>query len=377
MTTKRSTDDITQAVMARPEVVRLLEHSKGENPAAVREQVSAYLDELRTTQRYPFYRALQHPLYPILRKVERHDENIGTVRDAVKDSRVVYASNHRSHLDYLVEPLVLDDNGIRPPLIAAGINLFGGPLGLIHKHVTGAVPIRRATKDPIYLTTLKAYVAELLRDHDLFFYPEGGRSYSGEMKPHKTGLLHAALQSGVKNVLLIPAAIAYDVVLEDRAIARQGVKKRQRPFTYELAEMVGLAVGYRSRAYVTFGPPIALGAYDPDSRKDALELAHLTRGTIGRIYKVLPTAIVASAMRPSITRAELAAHVDAALDLLQAAGANLVERDAAHVVEDGVSRLEHRGVIQAEGDRLRVRDRNVLRYYARSIQHLLPASSSH
>jgi len=377
MTTKRSTDDITQAVMARPEVVRLLEHSKGENPAAVREQVSAYLDELRTTQRYPFYRALQHPLYPILRKVERHDENIGTVRDAVKDNRVVYASNHRSHLDYLVEPLVLDDNGIRPPLIAAGINLFGGPLGLIHKHVTGAVPIRRATKDPIYLTTLKAYVAELLRDHDLFFYPEGGRSYSGEMKPHKTGLLHAALQSGVKNVLLIPAAIAYDVVLEDRAIARQGVKKRQRPFTYELAEMVGLAVGYRSRAFVTFGPPIALGAYDPDSRKDALELAHLTRGTIGRIYKVLPTAIVASAMRPSITRAELAAHVDAALDLLQAAGANLVERDAAHVVEDGVSRLEHRGVIQAEGDRLRVRDRNVLRYYARSIQHLLPASSSH
>ena len=33
--------------------------------------------------------------------------------------RVVYASNHRSHTDYLVEPLVLDDNGIRPPVIAA------------------------------------------------------------------------------------------------------------------------------------------------------------------------------------------------------------------------------------------------------------------
>jgi glycerol-3-phosphate O-acyltransferase len=276
-----------------------------------------------------------------------------------------------------VEPLVLDDNGIRPPLIAAGINLFGGPLGLIHKHVTGAVPIRRATKDPIYLTTLKAYIAELLRDHDLFFYPEGGRSYSGEMKPYKTGILHAALQAGVKNVLLIPASIAYDVVLEDRAIARQGVKKRQRPFTYELAEMVGLAVGYRSRAFVTFGPPIAVGAYDPDSRKDALELAHFIRSTIGRLYKVLPTAIVASAMRPSIARADLASRVDAALDLLKEEGANLLERDAAHVVEDGVSRLERRGVIQADGDRLRVRDRNVLRYYARSIQHLLPAAPSH
>jgi glycerol-3-phosphate O-acyltransferase len=58
---------------------------------------------------------------------------------------------------------VLDDNGIRPPVIAAGINLFGGPLGLIHKHVTGAIPIRRNTKDPAYLITLKAYVAEILR----------------------------------------------------------------------------------------------------------------------------------------------------------------------------------------------------------------------
>jgi len=374
MTKIRSSEDLAQAVMARADVARLLEHGYSQDPAKVREKVLAYLDELRTTQRYPFYRALQHPLYPILRKVTRHEEHIEIVRDAAKSHRIVYASNHRSHIDYLVEPLVLDDHGIRPPLIAAGINLFGGPLGLIHKHVTGAVPIRRATKDPVYLTTLKAYIAELLRDHDLFFYPEGGRSYSGEMKPHKTGILHAVLQSGVQNVLLVPVAIAYDLVLEDRAISRQGVKKRQRPFTYELAEMVGLAVGYRSRAYVTFGPPIAAGAYDPDSRKDALDLAHLTRDTIGRLYKALPTAIVASAMRPSITPADLASRVDAALEHLQAAGANLLVRDVKHAVEDGVSRLEQRGVIQAEPDRLRVRDRNVLRYYARSIQHLLPAS---
>ena len=376
MTKIRSTEDLAQAVMARPDVARLIEHGHSQDPAKVREKVLAYLEELRTTQRYPFYRALQHPLYPILRKVTRHEEHIEIVRDAAKSHRIVYASNHRSHIDYLVEPLVLDDHGIRPPLIAAGINLFGGPLGLIHKHVTGAVPIRRATKDPVYLTTLKAYIAELLRDHDLFFYPEGGRSYSGEMKPYKTGILHAVLQSGVQNVVLVPVAIAYDLVLEDRAISRQGVKKRQRPFTYELAEMVGLAVGYRSRAYVTFGPAIEAGGYDPDSRKDALDLAHLTRDTIGRLFKALPTAIVASAMRPSITPADLASRVDAALEHLQAAGANLLLRDVKHAVEDGVSRLEQRGVIQAETDRLRVRDRNVLRYYARSIQHLLPASST-
>jgi hypothetical protein len=51
-------------------------------------------------------------------------------------------------------------------IIAAGINLFGGPLGLLHRHVTGAIPIRRNTRDPGYLIILKAYVAELLKDHD-------------------------------------------------------------------------------------------------------------------------------------------------------------------------------------------------------------------
>ena len=90
---------------------------------------------------------------------------------------------------------MLDDNGIRPPVIAAGINLFGGPLGLLHRHVTGAIPIRRNTKDPAYLVTLKAYVAELLQRHDLLFYIEGGRSYTGELKTPKTGLLHATMQA--------------------------------------------------------------------------------------------------------------------------------------------------------------------------------------
>src|SRR5690242_810120 len=235
-------DDIAQAVLAREEVARFLRDTDSERAGAeARERIYAYLDELRTTQRYTMYRALQHPLYPILRKIERLHENLHHVTAAVRNHRVVYASNHKSHTDYLVEPLVLDDNGIRPPLIAAGINLFGGPLGLLHRHITGAIPIRRNTKDPAYLITLKAYVAEMLKKHDLFFYPEGGRSYSGELKPAKTGLLHAALQADRDDMVIIPVAVAYDLVLEDHILAHQQVKKRQRPFTRELAEMVRYA----------------------------------------------------------------------------------------------------------------------------------------
>src|SRR5947199_10463767 len=161
-------DDISQAVMAHEEVLKYLRGGYGESGAQARERIHRYLDELRTTQRHKFYRALQHPLYPILRKIERKHENLHYVTAAVRAHRIVYASNHKSHTDYLVEPLVLDDNGIRPPLIAAGINLFGGPLGLIHKHVTGAIPIRRNAKDPVYLVTLKAYVGEILKSTTCF-----------------------------------------------------------------------------------------------------------------------------------------------------------------------------------------------------------------
>src|SRR5205085_2236471 len=227
-----SMDEITQAVLNRDEIARYLEDATGGR--AARERIHEYLEELRTTQRYSIYKALKHPLYPILRKIERIGEHTEHVKAATRTGRVVYASNHRSHTDYLIEPLVLDDHGIRPPIIAAGINLFGGPLGLLHRHVTGAMPVRRNTKDPVYLVTLKAYVAELLRRHDLFFYPEGGRSYSGELKSPKTGLLHAALQADVSRMAIIPTAVAYDFVLEDHVLARQRVKRTQKAFSREL-----------------------------------------------------------------------------------------------------------------------------------------------
>src|SRR6266480_2033311 len=288
-------DDITQAVLARDDVARYLRGGHGQTELEARERIHAYLDELRTTQRYPIYRALKHPLYPILRKIERIEEHVDIAQQATRAGRVIYISNHKSHLDYLVEPLVLDDNGIRPPVIAAGINLFGGPLGLVHKHITGAIPIRRNTKDPAYLITLKAYVAEILKRHDLFLYPEGGRSYSGELKPAKTGLIHAALTAARPDLVIIPAAIAYDLVLEDHILAHQRVKRRQRAFTRELAEMVRYAVGYRSRAFVTFGAPIPVGDCDAQSRSDVLELTRLIRARISAQFKVLPTAVFAAA----------------------------------------------------------------------------------
>jgi len=367
-------DEITRAVLARQEIARYIDGSHGEGGRAARKRVQAYLEEMRTTQRYPFYRALKHPLYPILRKIERVPEHLDAARTATREGRVVYASNHKSHVDYLVELLVLDENGVRPPIVAAGINLFGGPLGLLHKHVTGAIPIRRNTRDPGYLITLKAYVAELLRKHDLFFYPEGGRSYSGEIKTPKTGLMHAALQADHQHLVVLPTAVAYDLVLEDHVLARQRVKRSQRPFSRELAEMVRYAVGYRSRAFVTFGKPLTVDI-DVSSRSEVMDFTHAVMAAIGRLYKVLPTAVIANAMRPSIALIELESRANAVLDTLRSQGANLGVHSGAEAIEGAISPLEARGIVVVENGRIRVRDRNVLRYYARTLDHLLASPS--
>jgi glycerol-3-phosphate O-acyltransferase len=365
-------DDIAEAVLARKDVARYLQGGHGESDIQVRERIHGYLDELRTTQRYPIYRALKHPLYPILRKIELIHEHLDIAREATRAGRVIYISDHKSHLDYIVEPLVLVNENIRPPIIAAGINLFGGPLGLLHRHVTGAIPIRRNTKDPAYLVTLKAYVAELLQRSDLLFYIEGGRSYNGELKMPKTGLLHAALQAEVPGAVVVPLAVSYDLVLEDHIVSHLAVKRRSKPFSREIAEMVRYAVGYQSRAFVTFGKPIPLDGHDPESRRDVMALGHHIRETIGRLYKVLPTAIVAAAMRPSIARRDLESRADNLIEVMRQANANLAVHTGRDAVELGTAMLADRGVIHVErGGRYRVRERTVLRYYARTIQHLL------
>ena len=177
--------------------------------------------------------------------------------------------------------------------------------------------------------------------------------------------------SELPGLSIVPTAISYDLVLEDHILARQRVKRAQRPFTRELAEMVRYAVGYRSRAFVTFGRPIPLDGWDPQSRRDVMELGKLTRQSIGKLVKVLPTSVVAAAMRPSVTRRDLEERAEALIDTLRAVGANLGVSSGREAVEEAAAPLEDRGIIVAERGRFRVRDRNLLKYYARMIEHLL------
>jgi hypothetical protein len=83
-------------------------------------------------------------------------------------------------------------------------------------------------------------------------------------------------------------------------------------------------------------------------------------------------------MTRSMSRADLLSRIDGVLDTLRSVNANLSVSSAGEVLALATELLEARNVIVVERGRYRVRERNVLRYYARSIAHLLsPPGPTH
>ena len=76
-------------------------------------------------------------------------------------------------------------------------------------------------------------------------------------------------------------------------------------------------------------------------------------------------------MRPSITRKDLEDRIDRMIEELAARHANLAVTSGRQAVEEAAEPLETRGIVVLERGRFRVRERNVLRFYGRSIEHLL------
>ena len=135
--------------------------------------------------------------------------------------------------------------------------------------------------------------------------------------------------------------------------------------------MIRYAVGYQSRAIVSFGKPITMEAYDPDARRDMVRLQRRVRDAVGKLYKIVPTALVAHCLSPSIERTELEDRIDQLIEILQSSKANLDVTSGRAAIQAAIEPLETRGIIVTDGSRYRVRERAVLRYYARTIDHLL------
>jgi hypothetical protein len=83
--------------------------------------------------------------------------------------------------------------------------------------------------------------------------------------------MHAALQGQHSQCRDHPTAVAYDIVLEDHVLARQGVQRTQRPFSRETRRDGPLRRRVPSRAFVTFGRPIPVKGIEPVVPRSVLD----------------------------------------------------------------------------------------------------------
>jgi hypothetical protein len=134
--------------------------------------------------------------------------------------------------------------------------------------------------------------------------------------------------------------------------------------------MVRYAVGYRSRAFVTFGAPIPVAAINVHSRSDVLELTRLVRAHRRALQGAADGDVRrrdAAVDHPARSRS---AHRRAGRRA-RARGARISARQRRQVVDEAADRSKRAASSSPNADAFRVRERTVLRYYARTIEHLL------
>jgi glycerol-3-phosphate O-acyltransferase len=237
------------------------------------------------------------------------EDQIAQLRKLDRKATLAFAFSHRSYLDGLLLPEMIQANRLSPALTFGGANLNFFPMGAWAKR-TGTIFIRRQTKDiPVYRFALRAYAAQLVQNHaNLTWSIEGGRTRTGKLRPPVFGILRyisdAVDEIDGPEVYLVPTSIVYDQLHEVEAMTTEAYGATKRPedlrFLVRLARQQGQRLG---RAYLDFGEPLPLRKRLEELRADdsgtgteieriALDVEH----RINRATSVTPTAVVSLAL---------------------------------------------------------------------------------
>ena len=107
----------------------------------------------------------------------------------------------------------------------------------------GSYFIRRRYREPLYHTVLEQYVQLITRNGvTQGVFPEGGLTRDGKLRAGKVGLIDYVL--GVardpdceRRLVIIPVALNYDRVLEDRSLLRELAKQESGARTPRLTQL--------------------------------------------------------------------------------------------------------------------------------------------
>ena len=207
-----------------------------------------------------------------------------------------------------------------------------------------------------------------------------------------------------RDIWLVPVALNYDRVLEDRSLIRELIDEQDRParlqqlgtvLSYLASNTMRLLTGRLKRygrVAVNFGTPLSLrewlrnapdGILDSPKEQRLPELEHLARNMLARIGAIIPvtpvplaSAALLSFGQTAITREALLERMDQLRDRLQEVNGKVVRGGAriAEIWDRAWRMLRMRRLVIADGDTLVVlpKGRPLLEFYANSIAHLVP-----
>jgi glycerol-3-phosphate O-acyltransferase len=391
----------------------IAEHARtaGLPEAEVRQRVDDYIAEIVPHFSVLSYYRIGYNLAKIfvnlLYKVSVDYQDEPSLERIPKDDVVVYLMNHRSNADYVVLAYVLA-YGVHVSY-AVGEWARAWPLEYVFKSF-GAYFIRRRFREPLYHAVLERYVQLITRSGvTQGIFPEGGLTRDGRLRPPKLGLLDYICRTlndpaFARDIWLVPVAINYDRVLEDRSLIRELVDAGRRPgrlsqlitVSSYVVRNLGRTLTGRLKRYgrvaVNFGTPRSVrswlaaaptGVLDWPKERRLPELEHLARemmDRIGAIVPVTPVPLAAAALlslgQTVVSRPVLLERMDQLRDRLRDVNAKVVRGGAGigDIWDRARRMLKLRRLVVEDGESLVVlpRGRPLLEYYANSIAHLLP-----
>ncbi len=414
LTGKRYIRDALLADEAIAEAVRIHAAEHGLTPAATWSKVSTYINEIvpafNLLMYYQVGYAASKALLNFFYKTTVKVRDPAAFARLPRESIVVYLMNHRSNADYVLAGYALAGQVAISYAVGEWARVF--PLEYLFKSF-GAYFIRRRYREPLYHTVLERYVQLITRNGvTQGIFPEGGLSRDGRLRPAKIGLLDYMLGTArepgfAERMYVVPVAINYDRVLEDRSLLRElrTTERGERPSRWtqfnEVVSYLLNSFGRLStrrwkrygRAAVVVGDPVPvapwLASLDATGtslfdrpRADRLALvqtfcdAQMQR--IGAIIPVTAVPLTCAALQTFdaefIRRDRLLERIEALRDQLVHEGAEVIEpkREAAETFERAYRMLRMRRVLTEEGDGFVVlpRGRELISYYANGIAHL-------
>ncbi|HEY3133748.1 MAG TPA: 1-acyl-sn-glycerol-3-phosphate acyltransferase [Gemmatimonadaceae bacterium] len=399
--------------IARAVAEHTAEHSLPE--AETWKRVETYIDEI-----VPFFNILTYykiglvvarVLLNFFYKVSAEYAGRSSQGTLPKNAIVVYLMNHRSNADYVLVGYVLSGQVAISYAVGEWARTF--PLEYIFKSF-GAYFVRRKYREKLYHTVLERYVQLITRNgvtQGIFL--EGGLSRDGKLGKAKIGLLDYVL--GVardselrKRLYIVPVAINYDRVLEDRSLLRELDAREGRtrpPRRVQLAEVLrylwwnsARLVARRwkryGRAAVVIGEPFAVSPWlDEQDRitgnffaiERAQRLARvqtLSDSVLDKIAAIIPVtsvtlacAAVQSFDGDFISHPALVARMSEMRDVLRELNARVIYREGSveEIFDRAWRMLSMRRILVRVGDGYSVLpgNRPLVSYYANSISHLL------